>query len=172
MKKLMLISLGLLQIVLLLSAFTFVVTTPTNVDRLVIGINNRGADPNPTKDITLQKGEVIDNSTDGTIDFGAANLSTTGTLSSGDVTFDSLQVRTINLSESITGTPTADLGATNASTLGLSGLFSPSEDGIKLRTHTIAAGDSTFLHSIVDAADTVLKCWNGTAWVTITDLAP
>ena len=42
----------------------------------------------------------------------------------------------------------------------------------KLPLHTIALGDSVFLRFIVDAADTTLKAWNGSAWITIKDLIP
>lgn len=38
-----------------------------------------------SKDIVLQNGETIDNATDGTIDFGNANLSMTGNISSGNI---------------------------------------------------------------------------------------
>lgn len=44
--------------------------------------------------------------------------------------------------------------------------------GLTFTLRTIAAGDSVFLHTIVDAADTTLKTWNGSAWVTIQDLTP
>lgn len=70
----------------------------TNLDRLVLGSANYGTDPNPTADITLQNDEYISNAVNGQIDFGAANLTTTGTLSgaAGTVTglqsFDSLSV--------------------------------------------------------------------------------
>ena len=52
----------------------------SNFDRLVLGSGNYGLDPNPTADITLQNGEYITNSTDGTIGFGSANLTTSGTI--------------------------------------------------------------------------------------------
>lgn len=55
----------------------------TNLDRLVLGSDNYGTDPNPTADITLQYDEYITNATDGTIDFGAADLITTGTFTYG-----------------------------------------------------------------------------------------
>jgi len=45
-------------------------------------------------------------------------------------------------------------------------------NALTLQLHTIAAGDSVFLNMIVDAADTTLKTYNGTTWITITDLAP
>lgn len=44
--------------------------------------------------------------------------------------------------------------------------------GFNLTLRTIAAGDSIFGHVILDAADTTIKAWNGSAWVTITDLIP
>ena len=52
----------------------------TNFTRIVLGDSNRGLDPNPTADITLQNQEYISNYVDGQISFGAANLVTTGTL--------------------------------------------------------------------------------------------
>lgn len=52
----------------------------TNFTRLVLGESNYGTDPAPTADIVLQNDEYISNSSDGTISFGAANLTTTGTI--------------------------------------------------------------------------------------------
>ena len=57
----------------------------TNFDRLVLGSGNFGTDPNSTADITFQNDEYISNATDGTLDFGAATLSTTGNF---DITGD------------------------------------------------------------------------------------
>lgn len=51
----------------------------TNFDRIVLGEGNFGTDPNTTADITFQNDEYISNSTDGTLDIGSANLTTTGT---------------------------------------------------------------------------------------------
>jgi len=45
-------------------------------------------------------------------------------------------------------------------------------NALTLQLHTIATGDSVFLNMIVDAADTTLKTYNGTTWITIQDLAP
>jgi hypothetical protein len=42
----------------------------------------------------------------------------------------------------------------------------------QLSLRTKMAGDSTFLNMMVDAADTTLKVWNGTAWVVVQDLTP
>jgi len=59
----------------------------TNFDRIVLGSGNYETDPNITADITLQNDEYITNGTDGTIDFGAANLLTTGNASiTGNIT--------------------------------------------------------------------------------------
>lgn len=58
----------------------------TNFDRLVLGSDNYGADPNTSADIVFQNDEYVDNSTDGTLDFGAAILTTTGQISGGDYT--------------------------------------------------------------------------------------
>lgn len=55
----------------------------TNFDRLVLGTGNFGTDPNPTADLTFQNDEFVKNSTDGTLDFGAAILATTGALDGG-----------------------------------------------------------------------------------------
>src|SRR5690606_32988191 len=68
-------ALGITTIVLLAAS--------TNFDRLVLGSGNYGEDPNPTADITLQNDEYISNYTDGTIDFGAAILATTGAINGG-----------------------------------------------------------------------------------------
>lgn len=62
----------------------------TNFDRIVLGSSNFGEDPNTTADITLQNDEYISNSTDGTLDFGAANLTTSGTLAPTTVTLGNL----------------------------------------------------------------------------------
>jgi len=43
---------------------------------------------------------------------------------------------------------------------------------LTLQLKTIAAGDSVFLNTLVDAADTTLKVYNGTTWVAVQDLTP
>jgi hypothetical protein len=43
---------------------------------------------------------------------------------------------------------------------------------LNLGLHTIAEGDSVFGNIINDAADSTIKCWNGSAWITIVDLIP
>lgn len=53
----------------------------TNFTRIVLGSSNYASDPAPTADIVLQNDEYISNSSDGTINFGAANLTTTGNVS-------------------------------------------------------------------------------------------
>lgn len=53
----------------------------SNFDRLVLGSGNYGTDPNPTADITYQNGEYVSNAVDGQLDYGSANLITTGTIS-------------------------------------------------------------------------------------------
>lgn len=58
----------------------------SHLDRLVLGSGNYGTDPNTTADITLQNDEYITNATNGTVGFGSADLLTTGSLSSTDVT--------------------------------------------------------------------------------------
>lgn len=58
----------------------------TNFDRLVLGEANYGEDPNTTADITGQNDEYISNYTNGTWNFGAANLLTTGTINTGALT--------------------------------------------------------------------------------------
>jgi len=63
----------------LLMFFGFALSGATNFDHLVLGTGNYGTDPNPTADVTLQNDEYITNSVDGTIDFGAADLATSGT---------------------------------------------------------------------------------------------
>lgn len=73
-------------ILLLFISFTgYKYLSATNFDRLVLGSGNYGTDPNPTADLTLQNGEFITNSTDGTIGFGSANILTTGTITGTSV---------------------------------------------------------------------------------------
>jgi len=55
-------------------------TGASNFDRLVLGTANYGTDPNTTADITFQNGGYISNYTNGSIDFGSANVITTGTI--------------------------------------------------------------------------------------------
>lgn len=64
----------------------------TNFDRLVLGSGNYGLDPNPTADITGANGEYISNASNGSWNFGSANLTTSGIISSGSTVLnDSLQ---------------------------------------------------------------------------------
>lgn len=78
---------GFIVGLLIFTVFVIVFAGATNFDRIVLGSGNYGTDPNTSADITLQNDEYIDNSTDGTIDFGSANLSSTGTLSGGNISF-------------------------------------------------------------------------------------
>ena len=87
----------------------------SNFTRIVFGDANFGTDPNPTADITGQNDEYISNYVDGIWNFGAANLSTTGTLGVGNTAVtgkltvsDSLR---IGLTSIFNGTITAN-GAT------------------------------------------------------------
>jgi len=41
--------------------------------------------------------------------------------------------------------------------------------GMQFALRTITAGDSIYGHTILDAADSTIKMWNGTAWKTIAD---
>jgi len=71
--------------IIIVSIFVFVLAVGfiaggTNFDRLILGEGNFGTDPNTTADITFQNDEYVSNSVDGTLDFGAANITTTGTL--------------------------------------------------------------------------------------------
>lgn len=43
---------------------------------------------------------------------------------------------------------------------------------LDLNLTTIAIGDSVFGRTIIDAADSTIKTWNGTNWITIKDLTP
>lgn len=45
-------------------------------------------------------------------------------------------------------------------------------NGLRLALRTVAIGDSVFGKTILRDTDTVLVMWNGTAWITIADLAP
>jgi hypothetical protein len=58
----------------------------TNFDRLVLGEGNFGEDPNTTADITGANDEYISNVSNGSWNFGAADLTTTGVLTAGSVT--------------------------------------------------------------------------------------
>ena len=62
----------------------FVYAAASHMDRIVLGSGNYGTDPNSTADLTFQNDEYVTNVTDGTLDFGAANMVTTGTFSLGD----------------------------------------------------------------------------------------
>lgn len=62
----------------------------TNFDRLVLGTGNFETDPNPTKDLTFQNDEFISNDVNGRLDFGAANILTTGTVGGGAGTLTGL----------------------------------------------------------------------------------
>lgn len=56
----------------------FVLAGATNLDRIVLGSANYGADPNTTADITMQNDEYISNATDGEVEIsGTLNLSAT-----------------------------------------------------------------------------------------------
>ena len=87
-KKLNWIVLGIL-IGLCVSVFRgdikdFAWAAASHMDRLVLGSGNYGTDPNSTADLTFQNDEYISNATDGTLDFGAANLVTTGYVTLGE----------------------------------------------------------------------------------------
>jgi len=121
-------ALGITTIVLLAAS--------TNFDRLVLGSGNYGEDPNPTADITLQNDEYISNYTDGTIDFGAANLLTTGTLGAGAATLTSISAHTI----------VGSITQTDSST----SLILKASDGkkwrLKVNTAGVLSADSTGLN--------------------------
>lgn len=77
---------------LILAGFMLSPQGATNFDRLVLGSSNYGTDPNPTADLTLQNGELITNSTDGTISIGSANF-TIGNLLSLSATDTTSRIR-------------------------------------------------------------------------------
>jgi len=58
----------------------------TNFDRIVLGSGNYNTDPNTSADIVFQNDEYVSNSVDGTLNFGAANITTTGQVSTGNLT--------------------------------------------------------------------------------------
>lgn len=256
---------------------------PTRFGRLVLGEGNYDDDPVTTADLVFQNDEYIDNSTNGTLDFGAGILLTTGTISSGAVTStgnssyahvnatdfiasDTTSAVTIigttrvvggtGAFTTISGTNvtttgwirTPDSNATNPAysftsstgsgmflsasnvlgfatagsdrvhvdaagrlNIGISGNATAMllvnnatsqanllrmetsvgtlkfgvdsagtlaqklllhENGFQMALHAIAAGDSVFGHTILDAADSTIKIYNGTSWVTIQDLVP
>lgn len=105
-----------------------------------------------------------------------------GDLTSTATTFNLLNatVTTLNIGGAATtlglgastGTATVNNTTLAAKALTLSNLATFAATGQVLTLRTIAAGDSVFLKVIVDAADTTLKAWNGSAWVTIKDLIP
>lgn len=83
----------LLLILFLMSSCIFAQGRATHFGTLVLGINNFGTDPNGvTVDLTFQNDEYISNSTDGQLNFGAANLVTTGTFNVGASTLSSVTV--------------------------------------------------------------------------------
>lgn len=55
----------------------------TNVDRVVLGSNNYGTDPNPARDITLANDTYIDGTTTGQMDFNATLVKTSAGLQVG-----------------------------------------------------------------------------------------
>jgi len=77
---------GFITGLLLFVFFVIVYAGATNFDRLVLGSGNYSTDPNTTADITFQNDEYIDNTTNGRLDFGGANLLTSGTIGGGVVT--------------------------------------------------------------------------------------
>lgn len=88
---------GLMVILCALIVYALSPPGATNFDRIVLGSGNYGEDPNTTADITFQNDEYITNSTDGTLDFGAANLTTTGAISNvGAITIDTADVGVVD----------------------------------------------------------------------------
>ena len=73
---------------------------------LSLGVNNYGTDPNPTADITGQNGQYISNYTNGSWDFGSANITTTGSLLIGGAGITASS--TIRGTHAFTGTSTED----------------------------------------------------------------
>lgn len=71
---------GIVSLLLVLSVIVMASGQASNFARIVLGTANYGTDPNTTADITFQNDEYISNATDGTLDFGSANLATTGTI--------------------------------------------------------------------------------------------
>jgi len=71
------VKLGVVVLALLLVGFALG-SGATNFDRLVLGSGNYGTDPNSTADITFQNDEYIDNSTNGVLDVGSANITSDG----------------------------------------------------------------------------------------------
>jgi len=74
---------GFIAGLVLFVLFIVVYAGASNFDRLVLGSGNYGTDPNTTADITFQNDEYISNVVDGTLNFGAANLTTTGSITGG-----------------------------------------------------------------------------------------
>jgi len=70
---------GIIALLLVLSVIVMASGQASNFARIVLGTANYGTDPNTTADITFQNDEYISNATDGTLDFGAALFTTTGT---------------------------------------------------------------------------------------------
>ena len=84
---------GVLSLLLFLSVIVMASGQASNFARIVLGTANYGTDPSTTADIVLQNDETISNYTDGTIDFGAANLATTGTIDfAGDFTLENDEI--------------------------------------------------------------------------------
>lgn len=140
----------------------------TNSDSLV-ALSLRSTGPIVSGSTITSYGKVTD--TDSLL---ALALRSTGTITAGSTinaygkitTTDSLLAIRVRSSGAVTaGTTLTAYGATS-----LYGLTTYGENGLLFTLHAITAGDSTFLHTIVDAADTTLKTWSGTDWKTIMKL--
>ena len=92
----------------------------------------------------------------------------------GKMTFKDTEVpATTNLSTLYGKMDHADTASISARIDLKANAANPSFTGvITLALHTLTAGDSVFGKTFVNAADTTLVFWNGTAWITIQDLAP
>ena len=90
---------GFLIGLLLFVFFIVIYAGATNFDRLVLGSGNYSTDPNTTADITFQNDEYIDNTTNGRLDMGAANLLTTGTIGGGVITGTGFTIGSAGITE-------------------------------------------------------------------------
>ena len=147
-QKRILISLAVLCSVGAGAAFA---TFPTRCIRLVLGEDNVSsvADPSPTADIVGQNDEYISNSTDGTWDFGAANLSTTGTITTtGAVTGDFGLLKLYTYS--------AD---PNAATASVTAAGVDTDDAI-IATLNTDTGNDTYIQSAVPGSGSVVVYFN------------
>lgn len=119
----------------------------TNFDRLVLGVNNFGEDPNTTADITLQNDEYISNATDGDVTIGG-NLD----LLSTSIGIDTFATTGTSDTVTISGAATTDIYfVTGRLTAGVDQQDVLQWQALsgKLVVHRLASGESGLIYSWV-----------------------